>query len=230
MLLQTLSVTPDSTAATPVAAGAEQSISVLDLLAAGGWIMIPIAVLLFVTIYLFVERWLYLKKATALGASFEASFWGLVQSGNLNAARQLCRSDSSAVSRVLEKGLSRIGTPIPQIEQAMGNTAQLELSYMEKNLGLLGTVAAIAPMFGFLGTVAGMIRAFHDISVSNNLSIGTISGGIYEKMITSASGLAVGILAYILLTILNGMVDRAVARLQAATNQFLDVLYQPVSA
>jgi biopolymer transport protein ExbB len=226
MLLQTLTMT-DSTAAAAQSGG---SISLLELLAAGGWLMIPIAFLLFLTIFLFIERWLYLKKAISLGAAFEASFWGLVQSGNLNAARQLCRNDHSAVSRVLEKGLNRIGTPIPEIEQAMGNSAQLEISHMEKNLGLLGTIAAIAPMFGFLGTVAGMIRAFHAISVSNNLSIGTISGGIYEKMITSASGLAVGILAYVLLTILNGMVDRAVARLQSATNQFVDVLYQPVSA
>ncbi|MFT4032475.1 MAG: MotA/TolQ/ExbB proton channel family protein [Siphonobacter sp.] len=220
----------DSTAALANQDASGRSLSVIELLAAGGWIMIPIAILLFATIFIFVERWLYLKKATSQSSAFEASFWGLIQSGNLNAAKQMCRNDQSAVSRVLEKGLSRIGTPIPEIEQAMSNSAQLEIAYMEKNLSLLGTFAAIAPMFGFLGTVAGMIRAFHDISVSNNLSIGTISGGIYEKMITSASGLAIGILAYVLLTILNGMVDRAVTKLQIATNQFLDVLYQPINA
>jgi biopolymer transport protein ExbB len=128
---------------------------------------------------------------------------------------------------MLQKGLTRIGRPIKDIEGAIENIGKLEVSKLEKNISILGIIAGIAPMFGFVGTISGVIKIFYNISLSDNISMGNIAGGLYEKMITSAAGLMIGILAYIGYHILNIMVDRVILRMETDAVEFIDLLEEP---
>lgn len=229
ILLQSLNLSPDSSATqVPTSAqGADTSLSVLDLLMRGGWVMLPIFVLLFIAVFLFIERWLYIRNTSRMDPNFLYTIREMLFSGNVKGATEFCKNSQLPIARLLEKGLNRIGAPMRDIETAIENTAKIEIYNMEKNLGILSAIAAIAPMFGFLGTVTGMIRAFHDISLADNISIGVISSGIYEKMITSATGLIVGIIAHVFFTLLNAMIDRSVNRMEVTAIDFLDLLYKP---
>jgi biopolymer transport protein ExbB len=150
-----------------------------------------------------------------------------ILSGNLESAKALCRNSNTPLGRMLQKGLLRIGRPIKDIEGAIENVGKLEVSKLEKNIGILGIVAGIAPMFGFLGTIIGVIKIFFDISTTDNFSISTISGGLYVKMITSAAGLLVGIVAFVGHNILNMMVDRVILKLETDSIEFIDLLEEP---
>jgi biopolymer transport protein ExbB len=216
----------DSTAT--AAAANSQAISVFDLLMKGGIIMIPIGILFVIALYIFVERYGYIKKSSKMDGGFLSTIREMLFSGNIQGATAYCKSAPFPIARLLEKGINRLGSPIRDIENAIENTAKVEIYNMEKNLGILSAIAAIAPMFGFLGTVTGMIRSFHDISLSNDINIGIISSGIYEKMITSATGLIVGILAHVFYTILMAMIDRNVNKMEVTAIDFLDILYKPV--
>lgn len=206
---------------------AQQSLSVIDLVIKGGWIMVPIFLLSFVAVYIFVERYLYIRRAGRLESSLLPMVKDKLLSGQVRQAQELARSAGYPIARMIEKGISRIGQPLRDVEAAMESSASLEISMMEKNLTILAAIAAVAPMFGFLGTVVGMIKAFYDISVSDNISIGVISSGIYTKMVTSASGLIVGVLGYLFYTLLNTMIERVTFKIEVAAVEFLDLLYNP---
>lgn len=209
-------------------ASPEAGLSVMELLLKGGPVMIPIVLLSIVALALFIERLLYISKAGKLDDRLFAEVKKLLNNGDVSGALKICAGNPLPVARLLEKGVIRLGSPIRDIESGIETTARVEVYRMEKNLNILSAIAAIAPMFGFLGTVIGMIRAFYNISISDNISIGIIASGIYEKMITSASGLIVGVLAYIFYTYLNTMIDRAVNRLEITAIDFLDLLHKPV--
>jgi biopolymer transport protein ExbB len=147
--------------------------------------------------------------------------------GKLDAAIAVCRNSNTPLGRMLQKGLTRIGRPIKDIEGAIENIGKLEVSKLEKNISILGIIAGIAPMFGFVGTISGVIRIFYNISLSDNISMGLIAGGLYEKMITSAAGLMIGIVAYIGYHILNIMVDRVILRMETDAVEFIDLLEEP---
>jgi biopolymer transport protein ExbB len=191
--------------------------------------MIPIFVLFFIALFLFIERYLYIRKTAKLDNTFLFSIREMLYSGNVQGAINYCKTSQFPIARLLEKGLNRLGSPIRDIETAIENTARVEIYNMEKNLGFLSAIAKIAPMFGFLGTVSGMIRTFHNISVANKIDISTIASGIYEKMVTSATGLMVGIIAYFFYTILTTMIDRAVNTMEITAIDFLDILHKPAS-
>ena len=178
-------------------AAVSNEISPLDLLMKGGFIMIPIGLLFVAALYLFIERYLYISRTSKLDSNFLFTIREMLFNGNVQGALAFAKASNFPIARLLEKGINRLGSPIRDIENAIENTAKVEIYNMEKNLGLLSAIAAIAPMFGFLGTVTGMIRSFHDISLANDINIGIISSGIYEKMITSATGLIVGIIAHV---------------------------------
>lgn len=205
------------------------AISVFDLLMKGGIIMVPIALLFIIALYLFAERYLYIKRSSKMDNNFLFTIKEMLYNGNISGATAYCKSSPFPIARLLEKGINRLGSPIRDIENAIENTAKVEIYNMEKNLGILSAIAAIAPMFGFLGTVTGMIRSFHDISLSNDINIGIISSGIYEKMITSATGLIVGILAHVFYTILMAMIDRNVNKMEVTAIDFMDILYKPAN-
>ena len=189
--------------------------------------MIPLAFLAFLALIIFVERYLTIKKATKDESNLMGQIRSYIQSGNLDGAMSLLRNNNSPLSRMLQKGLKRIGRPIKDIEGAIENVGKLEVSKLEKNISILGIVAGIAPMLGFVGTIVGVITIFHQVSIKGAIEIGTISGGLYTKMITSATGLIIGIIAYVLYHILNIMVEKIILRMETDAIDFIDLLEEP---
>lgn len=198
-----------------------------DLLIKGGWVMLPIAILAILGLVVFFERFFTIRKAGLNEGRLLSQVKANVSSGKLDSALAICRNSNSPLGRMLHKGLLRIGRPIQDIESAIENTGRLEISRLEKNIGILGIVAGIAPMFGFLGTIAGVIKIFYDISQTDNISMGVISGGLYVKMVTSAAGLLVGIVAYVLYNILQMMIEKVTLQLETDSIDFIDLLEEP---
>ena len=226
ILLQITTETPIDTTALDSAAA--ESVSILDLLLKGGWVMIPLIILFAVSIYIFVERIRVVKRAAVVPKQFMEKIRGLVSRGEISAARILCSQTDSPISRMIEKGVSRIGSPLKSIEAAIENVGKLELYRLEKNLTLLATISGAAPMIGFLGTVTGMIQAFIAIAQEEgNVSPQLLSTGIYEAMITTATGLAVGILAYLGYNYLVSRVNKVVHQMEYISIDFIDLLQEP---
>jgi biopolymer transport protein ExbB len=201
--------------------------SLLGLLFKGGWLMVPIALLLLMAIYVFIERFITINRANQSDEKFMSVVKDHISNGNIAAAKSFCRGFNNPIAKVIEKGIDRIGKPIKDIERNMENVAKLELYKMERWLNILAIVAGIAPMFGFLGTIAGMLKLFDEVSVSQVLNIGTIAGGINVKMVTSAAGLIVGIFAFVCYNSLNSMIDRVVNKIESASFEFVDLLQEP---
>lgn len=210
---------------------AANSESIIQLLTRGGpvglIIIILLIVLMFIALAIFIERYLTIKRASEIDDNFMNNIRMHVQTSNLQAARNLCQNTDSPVARMVEKGLMRIGKPLDDIEHAIENVGKLEVYKMEKNLNILSIIAGVSPMFGFLGTIAGMIQTFAALSTATNLSIGNISGGIYVKMFTSGFGLIVGIMAFVFYNLLNNMIDRVVHKMENSTVAFVDFLQEP---
>ena len=200
--------------------------SAFDMLLRGGFIMIPIAFLSLLSVYLFVERYLYIQSASRIDKHFLESIQSSLYKYDSHGALAVCKMSGTPMARILEKGITRIGLPVRDMESAMESMARVEVTQMEKNLGILAAIATIAPMLGFLGTVTGMIKTFYSISLFKNISIDIIAGGIYEKMVTSAAGLVVGIVAYMLYTVLTTKIERSVSTMELVSLNFLDTLCQ----
>lgn len=201
-----------------------QGLSLFELVLKGGVIMIPIGLLSIISIYIIIERIVYISKASKLEANFIHNLNDLLSKGDLKAAGAYCQRVNSPISRVIEKGVNRIGKPIKDIESAMESMGGLENTRLEKNLTILGLTAGIAPMLGFIGTISGIIKIFYNISVSDNISIGIIAGGLYEKMITSGAGLVVGVIAYTGYHYINSMIDKFNHKMEQTAVDFIDIL------
>jgi len=206
----------------------ESSMSLWDLTMKGGWLMVPIAFMAVVAVYIFFERYFAIKKAAQFENNFIDRIRDYIHEGKIDAAMNLCRSTDRPVARMIEKGIKRLGRPIKEIEDSIEIVGKFEVYSLEKNLVILGVVAGIAPMFGFIGTIAGVIRIFYNISLADNISIGLIAGGLYEKMVCSAAGLLVGIVGYIFYHWLNVMIEKVVHKLEFNTMNFIDLLQEPV--
>lgn len=189
--------------------------------------MIPLVLLAFIALVIFVERYLTIRKASKDEMNLMMQVRQNIKTARLESALALCRNSNTPLGRMLEKGLIRIGRPIKDIEGAIENVGKLEVSKLEKNISILGIIAGIAPMLGFVGTIIGVITIFHEVSVKGIIEIGTISGGLYMKMITSATGLIIGIMAYVLYHILNIMVDRIILKMETDAIEFIDLLEEP---
>jgi len=213
-------VTTPVTASQPVM----ESLSLLDLVMKGGWIMVPIFILSFLAVFIFLERLVVIIKARKEDNNFMNKIREYIVEMKVENAKTLCQSTNTPVSRMIEKGLARLGKPIPEIERSMESVGKFEISKLEKNLKILGIVAGVAPMLGFIGTIMGVIKIFYNISLADNISIGLISGGLYEKMITSASGLIVGVLAYVGYHYLNLLLDKVIFKMEDHAIEFLDIL------
>ncbi len=201
-------------------------ISMIDLLQKGGWIMYPLYILFAATIYVFFERVIAIRKASRIETSFMNIIKDNIVSGNIAAARNLAKNTDNPVAKMIDKGIQRIGKPIDAIERSMENVGKLEMYKMEKNLSVLSLIAGIAPMFGFLGTIIGMIQLFYNIN-NSGFELNTIAGGIYVKMITSGSGLIVGLIAFIAHNYLSTQIEKTAYKMEAASSEFLDVLQEP---
>jgi len=208
-------------------AAPQQELRIGDLLVKGGWVMIPIGILAVLGLVIFFERYFTIRKASKDESSLMTQVRVSIMSGNLESAIAICKNSNSPLGRMLQKGLLRIGRPIKDIEGAVENIGKLEVSKLERNVPILGIVAGIAPMFGFVGTIIGVIKIFFDISNTDNYSLATISGGLYVKMITSAAGLVVGLVAYVLYNVLNIMVDKVILKLETDAIEFIDLLEEP---
>jgi biopolymer transport protein ExbB len=217
-------------AANTASAPTEQSISLWELASKGGPILIPIAILSIIAVYIFFERLFVIQRYSKIDTNFINQIKDHVYFGNIDAAKSLCKNTNSPVARMIGKGIVRLGKPVKEIEGAIESAGRLEIYQMEKNLGVLSTIAGLAPMFGFLGTIFGVIKIFYEIHLENSLEIGTISGGLYVKMISSAAGLLVGIIAYAGYQFLIHRVDRVVNKMEINAIEFIDLLEEPVKA
>lgn len=189
--------------------------------------MIPIVILLFYTIYLIFERYLSIKKATKQDSHLIKDIAIQLNSGNINAALSLAERSNTASGNVLREGILTIGRPISEIESNMERAANIEIGEMEKRMGHLGLIAGIAPTLGFVGTISGVIKIFYSISQTEDISIGNISGGLYEKMISSGAGLVVGIIAYAGYHLFNGMIDNFSLNVQKQILEFVSIIQRP---
>lgn len=204
-----------------------QEIKLWEMIMKGGPLMIPLGILSLIAVYVFVERFLTIKKAGKLEDNFMPMIRDHITSGNVNAARSLSKNTNSPIARVIDKGIQRIGKPIDNIEKSMESVGKLEIYKMEKNLIILSIIAGIAPMFGFLGTIAGMIQTFFNISQTSDITLSTIAGGIYVKMVTSASGLIIGLIAYVGYSYLQAQIDKVINKMEYSSAEFIDILQEP---
>lgn len=205
----------------------KKEMHLIDLLMQAGWIMIPLLLLSIATVYVFVERWMAIKKATEVDDNFMNIIRDNILSGNVTAARNFARNTANPVGRIIDKGLQRIGKPIDSIENSMENVAQLEMYKLERNVNILSVISKIAPIFGFVGTLVGLMQLFFNINATGEYELSTIAGGIYTKLITSISGLVIGLIAYLFHNILSTQVEKAVNKMEASAADFLDVLQEP---
>ncbi len=210
----------------------EKTLSIMELLMNGGLagqiIIGVLFVLLFVAVYLYFERLFAIKAATHYDPNFMKQIKDSVSSGNIQAAKALCVQQNNPVSRLTEKGISHIGNPLKDINTAIENAGRLEVYKLEKNVSILATIAGAAPMIGFLGTVIGMVLAFHTLATSSGQAeMGTLAEGIYTAMTTTVAGLIVGIIAYIGYNHLVVKTDKVVHQMEATAVDFLDLLNEP---
>jgi len=208
-------------------ANGDGSLSFFELLTMGGWIMIPLGVMLLLAVYVFAERSIAIRNASKIDNNFMNIIRDHIVSGNVSAARSFAKNTNNPVARIIDKGIQRIGKPIDSIEKSMDNVGTLEMYKLEKNLGILSVVSKAAPIFGFVGTLVGLMQLFSNITNSNDFEVGTIAGGIYTKLITSITGLVIGLGAYLSYSYLNTQIDKTANKMEAATSDFLDVLQEP---
>jgi len=198
-------------------------LSLFELLKEGGLLMIPIAICSIIMCVVFIERFLYIKVLAKLDPNFSNKIKEQLENDNKAGAISICKNTQHPIARMIEKGIQRMDKPYEQIEKSMEQVGKLEVYQMEKNTSILSTIAGIAPMFGFLGTIAGMIILFFNIQ-HDGFSLEHIAGGIYTKMVTSAVGLIIGLLSYVAYNYINAQINKAVNKMEAAAADFLDTI------
>ena len=227
ILLQVSDTSKLINAAATAAQQAEEKINLWSLLDKGGWLMYPLYFLFAVSIFVFVERLIAIRKASRIDANFMNIIRDHIVTGNISAARSLAKNTDNPVARIIDKGIQRVGKPIDAIEKSMENVGKLEIYKMERNVNILSIISGLAPKFGFLGTIIGMIQLFFAINSTGKFDLNTIAGGIYVKMITSAVGLIIGLLAFVGYHFLNTQIEKTANKMESASSDFLDLLQAP---
>jgi biopolymer transport protein ExbB len=206
----------------------EIAFPIIDLAIKGGWVMIPIVIFSIIAIYIFIERYIVIRRASKEEPNFMNNIRDFMHDGRIESALTLARNNHSPIARMIEKGILRLGKPLNDINAAIENVGKLEIAKLEKNVAGLATVAGVAPMLGFLGTVMGMVRAFYDMSMAgNNIDIALLSTGIYQAMVTTVAGLIVGIIAFVCYNIIVARIEKIVFMLEARATEFIDLLHEP---
>jgi biopolymer transport protein ExbB len=198
--------------------------SYLELLMKGGWLMVPLLLLSVIAVYILGDRYFYIKRQKKVDNSFFDQLKELIKDGKIDTALALCSSTNCSESRILMKGIKNLGTPIHDIYEQMEMEGKLETYKYEGSMYFLGVIAGVAPMLGFIGTISGVIKIFYNISLADNISISLISGGLYEKLITSGVGLLIGIIAYISYHYLNNMINKLVQGWEHRCIRFIDLI------
>lgn len=228
ILLQNVSNVADTVANAATEGVGTEKISFLEMAKNGGWIMIVLGVLSVIAIYIFVDRYMAIRRASQEDQGFMANIKSSIQQGNVDSALTTCRATQGPLARMIEKGLMRIGRPLNDINAAVENVGKQEIARLERGLPILATVAGGAPMIGFLGTVMGMVRAFFDMAnAGNNIDVQLLSSGIYTAMVTTVGGLIVGIIAYFGYNIVVSRVGTLVSQLESRSTEFMDLLNEP---
>lgn len=204
-----------------------ENITYLSFLLKGGVLIIPIILLLFFCIYVIFERYMTIKKITKYDPNLISDIKLQLKSGKLDHALMVCEREKTASANILKSGITLIGRPVSEIELTMEKTANIEIAQLEKGLGYLGLISGIAPILGFIGTISGVIKIFYSISVTENISIGNISGGLYEKMISSGAGLVVGVIAYSAYHLFNMMIDHFSLKAQKQMLELITTIQEP---
>lgn len=205
----------------------EESFNLLSMIMKGGIIIYPLILMLLLAIYVLVERLMAIRRASKKSPQLLASVKDAVHKGNIESARTMCVSINTPESMMIDKGLSRIGQPVNDIREAMNEAATIEIGRLEKNMGILNITGRIAPMFGFIGTIIGVIKIFYDIALQGTVEISVISTGLYEKMVSSCSGLVVGVFAFIAYHWMNTLIDKFAHKMEESRMNFLDILNEP---
>ncbi len=226
---QAAETAPDSiAAATETVAAATEELSIWELCLEGGIIMLPLALLSIVCIYIFIERFMALRKASEEDSTFMKRIKDYIHEGEIESAMNLCKKNGSPYARLIAKGISRIGRPMNDVLVAIENTGNIEIARLGKGLPWLATTAAGAPMLGFLGTVTGMVTAFYNLaSAGSSANIDVLAGGIYEALVTTVAGLIVGIIALFAYNYLVARINSIMNMLEAKTMEFMDLLNEP---
>jgi biopolymer transport protein ExbB len=202
----------------------ERTESVIDIILKGGWILIPIILMSIIAVYYIIERYTLISSISKIDSSITNNLCKLIGEKKFEAARELCSKYNHPVGRITKQCLEKPSIPVNEIEQMMAEEAKSEAFLLEKNLSYIGIIATIAPMFGFLGTIFGVIKIFYNISLADNISIGIIAGGLYQKMVSSAAGLTVGIMAYFGFYYLNTMIDNFVYKMERTLTRIANAL------
>jgi biopolymer transport protein ExbB len=219
--LQNASTTIDTQAVT---------MNAFDLALKGGWIMIVLLILLFLSIYVLIERTLIIKKARQEDATFMNRIKDYIHEGKVDAALGLCRKTDTPAARMVEKGISRLGRPMTDVTSAVENVGNIEIALLEKGLPILATTAAGAPMIGFLGTVTGMVKAFMSMAGEGaNVDVTSLSTGIYEALVTTVGGLVVGIIAMFAYNYLTTLIKGVINKMEMRIMEFMDILNEPAA-
>jgi biopolymer transport protein ExbB len=208
---------------TPTTASTTQTMSMFDIFLKGGWILIPIILMSVIAVYVIVARWIELRKASH-SQNLVDNIGVLLKEGKVEMAISTCEMSNQPVGKVLSAGLHAIGCPIQDIQDAMEAEARQQVDLLSRSMHILAIISSIAPMFGFLGTIFGVIKIFYSISLTDNISIGIISGGLYQKMISSAAGLAVGIVAFAGYHLLNARIDSITSAMERQGNKLVSLL------
>ena len=216
-------------------ADAPEKMSVLKLLYKDGSfgdilgliIVAVLFVLSLIAVYLFISKWLIIKKAGRIDNQFINNIRASVTAGNVQGALAICRTNTSPYARMVEKGLQRLGKPLRDIDAAIENVGNLEIFKLEKGLSSLANIAGAAPMIGFFGTVTGMILAFYKMSSEQNVTPDVLAGGIYQALFTTAGGLFIGIFAFVGYNILVASVDKVIYQMEMTATDFMDLLQEP---
>lgn len=201
--------------------------TVWGLLSKGGPLMVPLGILFVLVVYFFIERLLVIRKASNLDENFMRIIRDNIISGNVAAARNLAKNTNNPVARIIDKGIQRIGKPIDAIEKSMENVGKLEIYKLEKNLSMISVIARIAPLFGFVGTIIGLVLLLKEFATISNPSISQIADAMYIKLITSATGLIIGMLAFLGHSYLDTQINRTANKMEAAESEFIDILQEP---
>jgi biopolymer transport protein ExbB len=212
---------------TSAVAQASKPMQLWDILQSGGTLMIPLGVLFVLAIFFFFERFIAIRKAGKIDDNFMRIIRDHIVNGNITAARSMTKNTDNPVARIIDKGIQRIGKPIDAIERSMENIARLEMYNLERNLSVLSVISRAAPIFGFVGTLAGLMQLFFDINTTGEFVLNTIAGGLYVKLVTSISGLLIGLVSFLSFSFLHTQIDKTANKMEVAAADFLDILQEP---
>ncbi len=227
MSIHFLQITPSTELQQTAVTQVSKQMQLWDILQSGGALMIPLGLLLILAVFFFFERYIAIKKAAKIDDNFMRIIRDHILNGNVLAARAMTKNTDNHVARIIDKGIQRIGKPIEAVERSMENIARLEMYNLERNLSVLSVISRAAPIFGFVGTLAGLMQLFFDINTTGEFVLNTIAGGLYVKLVTSITGLVIGLLSFLGYSFLHTQIDKTANKMEVAAADFLDIIQEP---